>query len=107
MNEKGSRQISIQYIVLLLLYFPTAFYISRTSRPDGVMNFMGWDAWKASNKEGYDCSVRFERKPDRIILTTENFGIHITNITYISGDKEVYAALTGDQVALTGIRIVR
>lgn len=70
-------------------------------------DFMGWDAWKASNKEGYDCSVRFERKPDRIILTTENFGIHIKNITYISGDKEVYAALTGDQVALTGIRIVR
>ena len=70
-------------------------------------DFVGWNTWKENNKKGYDCIVRFERKSDRIILTTENFGIHIKNITYLSDDKEVYAALTGDQVALTDIRIGR
>ena len=34
-------------------------------------------------------------------------GIFIKNTTYISVDKEVYAALTGDQVALTDIRVIR
>ncbi len=69
-------------------------------------DFVGWDVWKENNKKGYDCRVVFEKKSNRIVMTTENFGIFIRNTTYITGNKEVYAAITGDQVALTDIRIV-
>ena len=82
---------------------------------DGVKNeltvekteeFAGWDEWKTNNKKGYDCKVEFERKGDRIIMTTANHGISIQNITHIDSGEKVYAALTGDQVALTDIRII-
>ena len=43
----------------------------------------------------------------KIIMTTENYGIYVKNITYMNSDEKVYAALTGDQVALTDIRIVK
>ena len=68
-------------------------------------DFVGWDAWKENNKTGYDTKVSFDRKADRIIMHTVNQGISITNTTYIGADKPVYAALTGDQVAITDIRI--
>ncbi len=68
--------------------------------------FAGWDEWKTNNKKGYDCKVEFERKGDRIIMTTANHGISIQNITHIDSGERVYAALTGDQVALTDIRII-
>ena len=68
-------------------------------------DFVGWDAWKETNKKGIDCKVRFERNGGLIIMTTENLGIVIRNITHINDKEDVYAALTGDQVALTDIRI--
>lgn len=68
-------------------------------------DFVGWDAWKENNKKGYDCAVVFERKGNRITLVTENFGIYIRNTTYAEEGKKVYVALTGDQCALTDIRI--
>ncbi len=68
--------------------------------------FPGWDQWKEKNKAGMECSVRIVRKGSRIIVTTENLGIAIENTTVISKKTDaVYAALTGDQVALTDIRI--
>ena len=69
-------------------------------------DFKGWDAWKQYNKEGFDCKVTFKRDAEKITLMTENFGLSLTdNITIRDGGREVYAALTGDQVALTNIRI--
>lgn len=68
-------------------------------------DFRDWDSWKEINKKGFDCIVSFERNADRLIMTTANHGIHIRNTTYIGSDVKVYAALTGDQVALTDIRI--
>lgn len=70
--------------------------------------FNGWDAWKSYNKEGYDCIVRFSRSGNRIVSVTENAGISIRNITEIKVDtEEIYVALSGDQCALTNIRIKR
>ena len=77
-------------------------YFSMKKMPD----FPGWDAWKEINKEGFECTVSFAKKGNRIVMKTENLGIRIENVTVIpDGVKEVYASLTGDQVALTDIRI--
>ena len=69
-------------------------------------NFGGWDAWKKANKEGYDCQVKIRREGNVIAVTTENAGLLIKNTTTIlDGTEQVLVALTGDQVALTNIRI--
>lgn len=68
--------------------------------------FVNWDTWKAQNKDGFDCEVSLERKGDTVTLITANCGIEITNITTINDpSKEVYISLTGDQCAITNIRI--
>ncbi len=70
-----------------------------------TQEFLGWDEWKKYNKEGYDCQVLFKRTEDRIVITTENQGIFIRNIIHIGSDRKVFTSLTGDQCALTDIRI--
>ncbi len=69
--------------------------------------FIGWEEWKEQTKKGIDCEVTFTRKGNTITTVTENMGIYIKNVTVLSDDdtKDIYAALTGDQVALTDIRI--
>ena len=68
--------------------------------------FKGWDAWKELNKKGMDCTVSIERSGNKIKLSTTNFGIYIENVTTISPDeKDVLFALSGDQCAITNIRI--
>lgn len=70
-------------------------------------SFIGWEEWKEQIKKGIDCEVTFTRKGNTITTVTENMGIYIKNVTVLSDDdtKDIYAALTGDQVALTDIRI--
>lgn len=69
-------------------------------------DFQGWEEWKKANKKGFDCTVSFRRDDNKIITTTENFGIGLNVSTTILDDPfEVYVALTGDQCALTNIRI--
>jgi len=69
-------------------------------------DFPGWDAWKDANKAGMECEVSVERKGKHIIITTENMGIRIENITVLKDDiDKIYVALTGDQCALTDIRV--
>ncbi|MBR4473495.1 MAG: HD domain-containing protein [Oscillospiraceae bacterium] len=77
------------------------------NREDG---FEGWDAWKRGNKEGFDCTVQFRREGNRITVSTENLGLSVKGITILpeemtDKDNPVYASLTGDQCALTNIRI--
>ncbi len=68
--------------------------------------FPGWEAWKTTNKRGKECSVEIIRKSNKIMLHTENLGIIIDdNINLLDDRGDVYMALTGDQVALTDIRI--
>ena len=69
-------------------------------------DFMGWDAWKEENKKGFDCTVSFKRDGNKIVTTTDNLGIALNVTTTIVNDVfDVYVSLTGDQCALTNIRI--
>ena len=69
-------------------------------------DFEGWDAWKAMNKTGIDCIIELRREGNKITTVTENGGIAIKSITTLKADApEIYVALTGDQVAITNIKI--
>ncbi|MBB5224678.1 diguanylate cyclase [Treponema ruminis] len=69
-------------------------------------NFKSWDTWEEQNKAGYECHIEFFKDGNEVTLQTQNKGIYIQNTTRINdGSKEVYVALTGDQVALTDIRV--
>ncbi len=69
-------------------------------------DFDGWDEWKKANKRGYDCTVTFRRDGNKIITSTKNLGIVTKNTTTVLDPvEEVYVSLTGDQCALTNIRI--
>ena len=68
--------------------------------------FTDWEAWKEVNKAGLDVEASFEKTGNLITLITKNKGIEIHNVTKISETPEtVYIALTGDQCAITNIRI--
>ena len=71
-------------------------------------NFDGWDVWKKANKRGYECIIRFERDGNKIVAFTENAGIFVKSTTEVKVDvDDIYVALSGDQVALTNIRVTR
>ena len=70
--------------------------------------FEGWDHWRELNRNGYDVAISFKRNDSRIVSLTENAGISIKNITTVNDkNAEIYVALSGDQCAITNIRIVR
>ncbi|WP_029322372.1 HD domain-containing phosphohydrolase [Butyrivibrio sp. AE3004] len=70
--------------------------------------FTGWDNWKELTKEGAECEVLLLKNGNKIRTSTENLGIEIENTTLIKeGSGDVYVALTGDEVALTDIRVMR
>ncbi len=78
-----------------------SFVIKKSER------FTGWNDWKETCQKGLECEVLFRRKGNTITTTTENLGIFIENVTTITGGNDkIYVALTGDQVALTDIRIL-
>ncbi len=69
-------------------------------------DFDGWETWKKFNKEGFDCTVTFGRKGNTVTMTTENGGISVKITAKITaGADDLYAALTGDQCAVTNIHI--
>ena len=71
-------------------------------------SFVGWNAWKDENRKGLDCAVKIERDKNVITMRTENLGIAIHSVTTILDDvQDVYVALTGDQCAITNIRVSR
>ncbi len=70
-------------------------------------SFLGWDVWKTKHKEGLECSVSFVRKGNTVSIKTEKLGIAIENTTTsLDGTKDLYVSLSGDEVALTDIRIM-
>ncbi|WP_294430091.1 HD domain-containing phosphohydrolase [uncultured Treponema sp.] len=70
-------------------------------------SFVSWNKWKEENKKGLECRIDFSKKGNTITLSTENLGISIKNTCKIFENKEdIYAALTGDQCAITDIRIL-
>lgn len=71
-------------------------------------SFESWDVWKDENKKGFDCTISIKRNKNVITMRTENLGIAIHSVTTIIDDvKDVYVALTGDQCAITNIRVSR
>lgn len=69
-------------------------------------SFEGWEEWKRALRKGYDTSISFSVNDGIIVITTENGGISIKNTVRIKDENaKVYAALTGDQCAITNIRI--
>ncbi len=79
-------------------------------KPVNIKNddFEGWDAWKKYNKEGFDCTVTFERHDNEITVRTYNYGIILKNTAQILSDNDkIFVSLTGDQCAITNIRIVQ
>ncbi len=70
--------------------------------------FADWDIWKEFNRNGYDVLITFLVENGRIRIVTENGGISIRNTVIPNpGGRKIYATLTGDQVALTNIRIIK
>ena len=68
--------------------------------------FVDWDTWKDNNKTGFDVTVHVERKGSLVTLTTRNLGVDIHNVTKLfDPSRDVYIALTGDQCAITNIRV--
>ena len=71
-------------------------------------DFAGWNAWKDENKKGLDCAISIKKGRNVITMQTENLGIAIHSVTTILDDvQDVYVALTGDQCAITNIRVSR
>lgn len=69
-------------------------------------SFEDWDSWKKLNHEGYDAEVTFKVDGNRITLITENGGITVYSTAVVYGaSKKIYTAITGDQVAITNLRI--
>jgi len=73
---------------------------------DHTRDFPGWNVWKETNKNGMDCTVKIRRDGNRVTMETNNLGISIDTTTTVKDHvSELYVALTGDQCALTNIRI--
>lgn len=69
-------------------------------------DFVSWDKWKERNRKGYECEVLFRRLTNKITVSTDNAGVAIENVTTIlDGEHDIYVAITGDQCAITDIRI--
>ena len=81
-------------------------YATNNTIVNKTNEFTNWDNWKENNKAGFDVSVSFERSENSVTLVTKNKGIEIMNVTKITDDPgKIYIALTGDQCAITNIRI--
>ena len=75
---------------------------------DHTRNFQGWNTWKETNKQGMDCTVRIWRDGSQVRMETDNLGIAIYSTSTIKDDiSSLYVALTGDQCALTNIRVAQ
>lgn len=71
-------------------------------------SFSNWNGWKDGCKRGIDCVVTIGRDGNRIAMQTENMGVAVSSVTSILDDTaDVFVALTGDQVAITNIRVLR
>ena len=69
--------------------------------------FAGWNVWKEKNREGFDCQVDIQREGNIITMATDNLGVHVSSVTTVKDEvDEIYVALTGDQCALTNIRVL-
>ncbi len=81
-------------------YAENHFNMKKTS------DFRDWEYWKSENKSGLECLIDFQKQGNTVTFTTKNLGIEIENTTILrNAPKEVYVALTGDECAITDIRL--
>lgn len=84
----------------------SAEYATNKFTIDKIDDYYNWNDWKAKNKSGMDCTLSFRRKGNVITFKTENAGISITNVTTVNEDNgDIFVAISGDQCAITNIRI--
>ncbi|MCR4990926.1 MAG: HD domain-containing protein [Lachnospiraceae bacterium] len=68
--------------------------------------FPGWGKWQEANRAGMEFKVEVRKRGNRVSIVTEKMGIYIENITTVPDENEdLYVAITGDQVAITDIRV--
>ena len=68
--------------------------------------FKGWDNWKKKNKEGMECHISFRKLGDTLDMAAENSDFRIRNKTmFLAMPENLYFAITGDECAITDIRI--
>lgn len=83
-------------------------HVANTVEVSHTGAFVGWNTWKEKNREGLDCRVSIQREGNVITMATENLGIMIASVTNVRDEvEELYVALSGDQCALTNIRITK
>ena len=71
-------------------------------------NFQNWDEWKKRNKAGQDCELHYHLEPGKVTITSEFCGLSIRSVTTIPANiTKLSTALTGDQCAITNIRIIK
>lgn len=59
------------------------------------------------NRKGLECNLKMEKENNKIFMTAENGGVHTKAVTTISEEvPNIYCALTGDQVAITAIKVI-
>ena len=81
-------------------------HAENTIEAEQTNDFKGWNDWKEKHKEGVDITVTLVREGNTITMETENLGLALHSKTVIKDDiKDVYAAITGDQCAITDIHI--
>jgi len=69
-------------------------------------NFENWSIWKQRNKSGVYCRLSVKHKNDLINLEVEDSGLTTLNQTKLTENvKKLYCYFTGDQCAITDIRI--
>lgn len=68
--------------------------------------FKNWDTWKEKNKKGMENHISFRVMGDAIEMAIENSDFRIKNTTvFLAMPDKLYFAITGDECAITDIRI--
>ncbi len=68
--------------------------------------FKNWDTWKEKNKKGMECHISFRINGNSLEMAIENSDFRIKNTTmFLLMPDKLYFAITGDQCAITDIRI--
>ncbi|MCR5596107.1 MAG: HD domain-containing protein [Lachnospiraceae bacterium] len=82
-------------------------YATNESSVDHDPDFAGWNQWIETNKQGTDFKLRISREDgNRIIVDAENPSFKVHAVANVLEDlKDVYIALTGDQTAISNIRV--
>ena len=81
-------------------------HVENNVEVDQSVGFAGWNDWKDRFKAGLDCTVTVSRTGNRITMRTENLGVAVSSETVILDEGiNVLLSLTGDQCAITNIRV--